>query len=63
MKIILSHLSSVIFLLARALVSHLLIYNHLQRATVHSALNSKWIAVELTELENAYRKRIIQKAD
>jgi hypothetical protein len=43
---------------AQALVSRLLVYNHLQRATVHSALRSKWIFSELGELESAYQQRM-----
>jgi len=46
--------------LAKALVSRLLIYNNLQRATVYSALQSRWITSELNELENAYHARVVK---
>jgi hypothetical protein len=44
--------------LAKGLVSRLLIYSPLQRARVYSALHSKWITSEGTELEEAYQNRI-----
>ena len=43
---------------ARSLVDSLLIYDHVQRATIHSALKSKWIDSELDELASLYRTRI-----
>lgn len=44
--------------LARSLVNSLLVYDHVQRATVHSALKSKWIDSELDELASLYQTRI-----
>jgi cell division protein FtsB len=49
------HLSQ---LQARSLVNSLLVYDHVQRATVHSALKSKWIDSELDELASLYQTRI-----
>ena len=43
---------------ARDLVARLLIRDHLNRATVHNALQSRWIIEDLDELEQAYRERI-----
>jgi hypothetical protein len=43
---------------ARSLVNSLLVYDHVQRATVHSALKSKWIDSELDELASLYQTRI-----
>jgi len=43
---------------AQALVSKLLVYDHLCRATVNSALESQWIANDLEELERAYQHRV-----
>ena len=43
---------------ARSLVHSLLMYDHVQRATVHSALKSKWIDSELDELASLYQTRI-----
>jgi len=43
---------------ARSLVNSLLVYDHTQRATVHSALKSKWIDNELDELAKLYQTRI-----
>jgi hypothetical protein len=43
---------------ARSLVNLLLVYDHTQRATVHSALKSKWIDSELDELASLYQTRI-----
>lgn len=43
---------------ARSLVNSLLVYDHVQRATVHSALKSKWIDSELDELASLYQARI-----
>ena len=43
---------------ARSLVNSLLVYDHVQRATVHSALKSKWIDSELDELVSLYQTRI-----
>jgi len=43
---------------ARSLIDSLLVYDHTQRATVHSALKSKWINSELDELASLYQTRI-----
>ncbi|TFY62844.1 hypothetical protein EVJ58_g3605 [Rhodofomes roseus] len=43
---------------ARMLCGSLLVYDRLDRATVHSALRSDWFSRELPELEAAYRERI-----
>lgn len=43
---------------ARSLVNSLLVYDHIQRATVHVALQSKWIDSELDELATLYQIRI-----
>ncbi|KAF8898929.1 kinase-like domain-containing protein [Infundibulicybe gibba] len=44
---------------AKHLVSQLLIHDHIDRATVYSALKSKWINSEIGELEALYRRRIL----
>lgn len=43
---------------ARCLVTELLMHDPLRRATVYSALESRWIILELKELCNLYRQRI-----
>lgn len=43
---------------AQELVSMLLVYDYLERATVYGALRSIWIAREEEALRGAYRKRI-----
>ncbi|KZT75071.1 hypothetical protein DAEQUDRAFT_720286 [Daedalea quercina L-15889] len=43
---------------ARTLCGDLLVYDPLDRATVHSALRNHWFTQELPELEAAYRERI-----
>ncbi|KAK2461619.1 hypothetical protein APHAL10511_006082 [Amanita phalloides] len=43
---------------AKHLVTDLLMHDHLKRATVYSALESKWIESELGELRNLYQQRI-----
>jgi len=43
---------------AKSLVNSLLVYDHTQRATVHSALKSKWIDSELDTLAGCYQSRI-----
>jgi hypothetical protein len=44
--------------LAKALVGRLLIHSYLHRATVYSALESRWITSDLAELQQAYQDRI-----
>lgn len=44
--------------IAKGLVGRLLIHSHLHRATVYSALESRWITSDITELECAYRNRM-----
>jgi hypothetical protein len=43
---------------ARELVTMLLVYDYLERATVYGALKSTWIVQDEDALRNAYRKRI-----
>lgn len=43
---------------ARELVTMLLVYDYLERATVYGALRSLWIARDEDALRDAYRKRI-----
>ena len=43
---------------ARELVTMLLVYDHLERATVYGALRSIWIVRDEDALRDAYRKRI-----
>lgn len=43
---------------AKQLVMELLTHDPTKRATVHSALGSRWIESELKELYNLYRRRI-----
>ncbi|KAH9948164.1 kinase-like protein, partial [Amylocystis lapponica] len=43
---------------AQELCSQLLVYNHLKRATVNTALHSEWFNCELRELDAAYHERI-----
>ncbi|KAI0734662.1 kinase-like protein [Fomitopsis betulina] len=43
---------------ARTLCANLLVYDPLDRATVHSALRGGWFAQDLSELEAAYRERM-----
>jgi len=43
---------------ARELVTMLLVYDYLGRATVYGALRSTWIAQDKDALRDAYRKRI-----
>ena len=43
---------------ARILVSHLLVPDPQERATVYAALKSGWICMDLEELDQAYRERI-----
>jgi len=44
---------------AKGLVARLLIHSPLHRSTVYQALQSTWITVDLSELEIAYRERIL----
>ena len=44
--------------LAKLLVDSLLVRNHLLRATAASASQSRWISLELEELEALYEHRI-----
>lgn len=57
------HFVDIRTILAKALVGHLLVYNHLYRATVYSALQSEWIGSELDELQVLYQRRIIAPLD
>jgi hypothetical protein len=50
--------SPLLQLQARSLVNSLLVYDHVQRVTVHSALKSQWIDSELDELASLYQTRI-----
>ena len=43
---------------ARELVTILLVYDYLKRATVYGALRSMWITQDEDALRDAYRKRI-----
>lgn len=43
---------------AKILVSHLLVPDPQDRATVYTALKSWWICMDLEELDEAYRERI-----
>ena len=43
---------------ARELVTMLLVYDHLERATVYGALKSAWIVRDEDALRDAYRKRV-----
>lgn len=43
---------------AKILVSHLLVPDPQDRATVYAALKSWWICMDLEELDQAYRERI-----
>ena len=43
---------------ARELVTMLLVYEYLERATVYGALRSMWIVQDEDALRDAYRKRI-----
>jgi len=43
---------------AKRLVTHLLTHDHVKRATVYSALESRWIKSELKELQGLYQQRI-----
>ena len=43
---------------ARDLVTMLLVYDYLERATVYGALRSAWIIRDEDALRDAYRKRI-----
>jgi len=43
---------------ARELVTMLLVYDYVKRATVHGALRSMWIVRDEDALRDAYRKRI-----
>jgi hypothetical protein len=43
---------------AKILVSHLLVPDPQDRATVYTALKSWWICMDLEELDQAYRERI-----
>jgi serine/threonine protein kinase len=47
---------------AKALVSKLLVYEPIERATVWSALKSPWITCDLEDLERAYYDRV-ERAD
>lgn len=46
------------YLPAQALCHNLLVYDPLDRATVHAALKNDWFICELSDLEAAYRERI-----
>ena len=59
----LNHLQSCFLALAKShsakrLVTDLLTHDHLKRATVYSALESRWIKSELKELQDLYQQRI-----
>jgi ribosomal protein L20 len=43
---------------ARELVTMLLVYDYLERATVYGALRSMWIVRDDDALRDAYRKRV-----
>lgn len=43
---------------AKILVSHLLVPDPQDRATVYTALKSWWICMDIEELDQAYRERI-----
>jgi len=47
---------------ARCLVTELLMHDPLRRATVYSALDSRWIKSESKELCNLYQQRIGESA-